>query len=111
MSSRRLPVLLVALLASPALAQEFTTLPGHDKAVRWLAYAPDGKTLASASMDHTIKLWDTLTAKETGVLKGHKQSVRSVVFAPDGKTLASGGYDLTIRLWNTGKVLEQKGGK
>jgi WD40 repeat protein len=71
MSSRRCPLLLVLLLVGRTAAQESSTLTGHDKAVRWIAFSPDGKTLASASMDHTVKLWDVATGKERLTLKGH----------------------------------------
>ncbi len=64
-----------------------------------MAFSPDGKTLASASEDNTIKLWDMATGKEQTTLKGHGNWVQSVAFSPDGKTLASGSIDKTIKLW------------
>ncbi|KIO23203.1 hypothetical protein M407DRAFT_214944, partial [Tulasnella calospora MUT 4182] len=70
--------------------------------------SPDGKTLASVSNDHIIRLWDA----ETGVLigeplTGHYDLVTCAVFSPDGKTLASGSRDGTVRLWNaeTGSLI------
>jgi WD40 repeat protein len=80
-------------------------LKGHTDAVVALAFAPDGRTLASGSTDNTARLWDPRTGKELRKLEGHRSWVYGVAFAADGKALASGGYDKTVRLWDvaTGK--------
>ncbi|MDF5733705.1 MAG: AAA-like domain-containing protein [Rhizonema sp. PD38] len=72
----------------------------HKSSVNSVAFSPDGKTLASASDDNTIKLWNVATGKEISTLSGHKSDVYSVAFSPDGKTLASASTDKTIKLWN-----------
>jgi len=62
--------------------------------------SPDGRRLASASLDHTVQLWDADTGTPTGdPLTGHEDAVFSVAFSPDGQRLASGSRDKTVRLW------------
>jgi WD40 repeat protein len=66
--------------------------------VRSVAFRPDGKVLASGSMDGTIKLWDVASGKDTASLKAW--GVVSVAFSPDGRTLASASMDGSVRLWD-----------
>ena len=90
------------------------TLKGHTNAVVAVAFSPDSKTLASASYDGTLKLWDMTTGKERATLGEYKGCLGCVAFSPDGKTLASGAIgspvyfpDLkNVKLWDvaTGKV-------
>jgi WD40 repeat protein len=68
------------------------TLEGHKDKVNAVAFSPDGKLLASASDDTTIKIWDTQTGKELRTLIPNKKSVDWVVFSPDAKWLASATF-------------------
>lgn len=78
-------------------------LKGHSNPARSVAFSPDGKRLASASEDCTIKIWNTGTGKEVLTLKGHSKAVVSVAFSPDGKRLASGSWDDTVKIWDMPK--------
>ena len=84
------------------------TLGGHADFVNQVSFSPDGKILASASADNTVKLWNRETGKSIKTLTGHTESVREVSFSPDGKILASASADSTVKLWNTdtGKVIK-----
>jgi WD40 repeat protein len=72
-----------------------------------LAFAPDGKTLATADNEGVIRLWEVATGKERRQMKGPGTgrfgvfAVCCLAFSPDGRTLASAGGDRVIRLWET----------
>ncbi|QLE50902.1 serine/threonine protein kinase [Nostoc sp. C057] len=85
------------------------TLTGHSgtlSSVNALAISPDDYTLASASDDKIVKLWDLNTQKILASLLGHSQAVKSVAFSPDGQILATASDDKTIKLWQVDTLKE-----
>ena len=89
--------------------KETQILKGHSKPIFRISFSPDGQTIASASLDGTVKLWN-LDGKELKTLK-HDSEVTDVSFSPDGKTILTAGMD-GLRLWNlSGQRLSQFGGR
>src|SRR5262249_22147366 len=86
----------IAILTAGA-PQPSMVLSGHKAPVVALSLSPDGPTLASASWDHTARLWP-LAGGAPRVIEGHAQNVNGVAFAPDGRALVTAGYDATLRI-------------
>jgi WD40 repeat protein len=88
-----------------------STALGHDiEAVR-VAFSPDGRRAAAATLNRGVVVWD-LETFEPRRLEGHTSNVLGVAFSPDGTRLASAGLDGTVRVWDaaTGEqVLSLKG--
>ena len=89
-------------MTRPAIAQQASrigTLDGHTEAVYAVAWSPDGKTLATAGFDDTVRLWDAATRKEIRKYEGHTKIVTAVAISPDGSD-PLGRNDNTARLWD-----------
>ncbi len=95
-----------------ASQKELLQLKGHEHSVLALALSPDGKRLASGSVDKTVRVWDTATGELLKTMQGHRGNVQAVAFTPDGERIVSGSDDRTIKVWqaHTGRQMMSMSG-
>ncbi|KAG8810320.1 Cytosolic iron-sulfur protein assembly protein [Serendipita sp. 399] len=96
--------------------KEFEFLPateivtGHRKTVRWIAWSPSGKDLATASFDSSVSIWERLEGDEeegeslgewecVSTLEGHDSECKSVAYSSDGSLIASCSRDKSVWIW------------
>jgi WD40 repeat protein/serine/threonine protein kinase len=102
------------ILRDGVTGQSLHTLRGHEHVISDIAFSPDGRWIASASYDESIRLWSTETGETVRTIRGHSGPIVSLAFGPDGNTLYSASSvtqvkrdDLNVNCWdsNSGRLL------
>ncbi|XP_027203304.1 notchless protein homolog 1 [Dermatophagoides pteronyssinus] len=75
-------------------------MTGHQQLINDVKFSPDGRLIASASFDKSIKLWNGYTGKFLTSLRGHVQAVYQIAWSADNRLLVSGSSDSTLKVWN-----------
>jgi WD40 repeat protein len=75
-------------------------LTGHSTHVINVVFSPDGRRLATASHDRTVKVWDAESGRELWSLPAQADRVNGVAFSPDGTRLATASRDGAVALWD-----------
>ena len=97
--SRRPATIAQSASGTPAPAQLKHTLQDHSDSVYAVAFSPDGRLLASAGADRSVKVWEVATGQRLYSLNDAADWVYAVAWHPDGKHLAAAGVDKSIRVW------------
>ena len=87
----------------PARRRRPSTHQRQPSGVNGVAFSPDGKLLATADGDGTVRLWNPVTGQPVGAPSSRHRphgGVNAVAFSPDGKLLATADDDGRVRLWN-----------
>ena len=93
-------ILIVFSTGRAPLLADAQVLAGHKLEVMAVAVRPDGKLLASAGVDGTVRLWSLPDGKALKTLDAHAGGAFAAVFTPDGKRLVTAGADKQIRVWD-----------
>lgn len=75
-------------------------MTGHQKLVNHVSFSPDGRYIASASFDNSVKLWDGRTGKFICSLRGHVSAVYQTAWSSDSRLLVSCSKDSTLKVWD-----------
>jgi len=79
--------------------QEHNQIKAHQRTILDVSFSPDGKSIVTASIDGTARLWN-LAGEQLAELQGHQDEIQSASFSPSGQQVATASDDGTVRLWN-----------
>lgn len=78
----------------------FVLQRGHSDSVLHASFSPDGRSIVTASRDHTARVWDVRSGSLRASLVGHSATVWSAHFSPDGHSIVTGGNDGLAFIWD-----------
>ena len=96
------------VLWNPATGRKTREIRGHESIVGSLVFLPDNRRIASASLDKTLRMWDSHSGTKLWEQR-HPEGCNYVACSPDGKYVASSSLDKIIRIWmaEDGKLVRE----
>jgi WD40 repeat protein len=93
---------LLVLAQKPLIGTTLYTYRGHSGYVSAVVWSPDGKRIASGSVDTTVQVWDAANGSHVFIYRGHSYYLNAVAWSPDGRRIASGDGkpDTTVQVWD-----------
>ncbi len=89
-----------ALVHAAQRLQEMFVLKGHEGGINGAVFSPDGRSILTASSDHTARVWDAKTGAERLKLVGHDDAVTTAAYSRDGGKVVTGSLDGSARIWD-----------
>ncbi|PAQ11455.1 hypothetical protein CIT26_05600 [Mesorhizobium temperatum] len=86
---------------------ELKRLVGHERSITGAAFSPDGQLVATASLDHTARIWSVKDGRTVAILKGHSNELTTVSFSQDGRSVLTASRDGTVRTWGVPEGTER----
>ncbi|MCI0539328.1 MAG: hypothetical protein L0Z50_29320 [Verrucomicrobiales bacterium] len=80
----------------------------HTGTIAELDFSPNGQILATASWDHSVRLWSFSSGQRLQTLLGNPSEIWTLGFAPDGNSVITGGKDGVVRRWPTNPATKEK---
>ncbi|KAK2574016.1 Notchless protein-like protein 1, partial [Acropora cervicornis] len=83
-------------------------MTGHQALINQVSFSPDGRLIASAAFDKSVKIWNGDNGKFITSLRGHVNSVYQIAWSADSRLICSGSADSTLKVWDmkSKKLLE-----
>jgi ribosome assembly protein 4 len=89
----------------PSSTKPIARLTGHQRQISHVVFSPDGKWVASAAWDNSVRIWEGRTGKFVATLRGHVGAVYRLAWSADGRMLISASKDSTLKVRNFLNIL------
>ncbi|KAF8884058.1 WD40 repeat-like protein [Gymnopilus junonius] len=83
-----------------SVTKPIARLTGHQRQISHVVFSPDGRWVASAAWDNSVRIWEGRTGKFVATLRGHVGAVYRLAWSADSRMLISASKDSTLKIWD-----------